>query len=437
MSIIMKKITLALILLTFGMQAQNFPNPYCDMDDTSVEEITTVDFAGTNITNTDFASILIDETDTVVEVTTEETYTLSVEGNTFGDFENNIVAFIDWNQNEILDDEGEIYEVGTLLNTTGDDGTSVSMEITVPADAVEGPTRIRITKTYTDDDSVALINPCAIEFDPFGMGANPGFGQALDFTIEIESNDAFPNPYCDMDDTSVEEITTVDFAGTNITNTDFASTLIDETATVVEVTTEETYTLTVGGNTFGDFENNIVAFIDWNQNEILDDEGEIYEIGTLLNTTGDDGTSVSMEITVPADAVEGPTRIRITKTYTDDDSVALINPCAIEFDPFGMGANPGFGQALDFTLEVGVLGVNKFDSNALTVYPVPTQDILNVKYKSEINSAKVYNLLGQEVAAQNNAASHLKLNLSALSAGTYIVKLFTEEGQHNFRIVKK
>ncbi|MDT0293728.1 T9SS type A sorting domain-containing protein [Mesonia ostreae] len=246
----------------------------------------------------------------------------------------------------------------------------------------------------------------------------------------------FPNPYCDLDDTSVEEITSVAFAGSNMTNTDLTSILVDETAVVSEVTIGETYTLAVKGNTYGDFQNKIVAFIDWNQNEILDDANEIYEVGSLINSTGDDDISVSMDITVPADALEGPTRIRITKTYEDADSVAIINPCAIEFDPFGMGANPGFGQALDFTLNVGVLNVNHFDAKALIVYPVPTQDILHIEYKSEINSVKVYNLLGQEVLRSNMSASRVKLSLSTLSAGSYVVKISTEEGQHNFRVVK-
>lgn len=433
----MKKITLALVLLTFGVQAQDFPSPYCDMDDTSVEEITSVEFAGSSITNTDFTSILVDETATIAEVTQEETYTLTVEGNTIGNFENNIVAFIDWNQNEVLDDEGEIYEIGSLINTTGDDGTVVSMDITVPVDALEGPTRIRITKTYTDEDSVAIINPCAIEFDPFGQGANPSFGQALDFTLNIEANDAFPSPYCDIEDSPIEEITTVDFAESSITNTDFSSILVDQTATIAEVSLGETYTIMVGGNTYGDFQNKLVAFIDWNQNELLDDPNEIYEIGDLINSDGTDGTVVSMDISVPADALEGTTRIRITKTYEDPDSVAIINPCAIEFDPFGQGANPGIGQALDFTLEVGSLKVNDFDTSALSVYPIPAKDLLNVNYKTNINSVKVYNLLGQEVISQNKAAPQIQIDVSTLSAGAYIVKISTEEGLHNFKMVKQ
>nr|WP_321227725.1 T9SS type A sorting domain-containing protein [uncultured Psychroserpens sp.] len=448
----MKKITLAIALLSFGVQAQDFPLPYCEIanpGDVTVEEITTVNFAGTSILNADTAAVLVDETATVVAVTQDEIYTLEVSGNTNdmngNAFDNDIVAFIDWNQNDILDDTGEIYTVGTITGSTGSDGISVTLDITVPLDAVLGTTRIRLTKTYQDPGSPAVVNPCAIEFYPFGYGPFAGYGQALDFTLEVEAVPVFPLPYCEIAnalDVTVEEITTVDFAGTSISNTDIASVLIDETATVVAVAQDETYTLEVSGNTNdmngNAFDNDIVAFIDWNQNDILDDTGEIYAVGTITGSTGSDGVSVTLDITVPLDAVLGSTRIRLTKTYQDPGSPAVVNPCAIEFYPFGYGPFAGYGQALDFTLEVGAaLSVNSFEVNALSVYPIPTKDVLNVEYKSTLSAVKVYNLIGQEVYAKNTSSSTLQLDLSRLTVGAYIVKLITEEGEHNFRILKQ
>lgn len=249
----------------------------------------------------------------------------------------------------------------------------------------------------------------------------------------------FPSPYCDIDDagTTVEEITSIDFAGITITNMDSSSILIDKTETVAEILTEETYSLVVSGNTVGDFDNDIVAFIDWNNNEILDDTGEIYEIGTLTNSNGTDGVSVSMDITVPSGFALGSTRIRITKIFQDEDSPAEVDPCAISFNPFGQGVFPGFGQALDFTLNTSTLGVDAFDVSALNIYPVPTNDILNIEYKSEMSAVKVYNLLGQEVYSQNTLASNVELDLSTLNSGTYLVKLFVAAESHTLRIVKQ
>ncbi|WP_282031519.1 T9SS type A sorting domain-containing protein [Winogradskyella eximia] len=435
----MKKITLAIALLTFGLQAQTFPNPYCDIaNGTSIEEITSVNFNTATITNTVSSSVLIDETATITSIVQNQTYAITVAGNTYGSFDTDIVAFIDWNQNSILDDANEIYAVGTLFDTTGSDGVSVTTNITVPSDAVLGETRIRITKTYQDPDSPAIVNPCAISFNPFGGSAQPGYGQALDFTVNIEAPEPFPSPYCDIPSGAVvEEITSIIFDAASITNTDATSLLIDETAIIATVVPNEMYTITVAGNTYGNFDTDIVAFIDWNQNAILDDANEVYAVGTLNNTNGSDGTSVSLDITVPTDATTGTTRIRITKTYQDPSSPAIVDPCAISFNPFGGSAQPGYGQAIDFTLNIGTLSVNQFDRNALSVYPTPIQNELHIEYASEIKAVNIYNLVGQKVYSKQTNASQLSLDLSMLASGAYIIKLVTDNGQHSFRTLKQ
>jgi hypothetical protein len=263
----------------------------------------------------------------------------------------------------------------------------------------------------------------------------------LTFGVQAQT---FPLPYCEVDatDTTIEEITTINFGGTTITNADNTSISIDETATIVTVNQDETYTLEVAGNTYDSggnvFDNDIVAFIDWNQNDVLDDVGEIYPIGTITGSTGNDGTTVSMDIAVPTGAVLGTTRIRITKIYQDPDSPAEIDPCGILFYPFGFGPFGGYGQALDFTLEVEeALSVDQYDLNALSVYPIPTKDVLNVDYKSELSAVKVYNLVGQEVFAKETASANLQVDLSSLAIGTYVVKLFSEEAIHTLKIIKQ
>lgn len=258
------------------------------------------------------------------------------------------------------------------------------------------------------------------------------------FTIGLQAQ-TFPSPYCEIaDGISVEEITSVNFNTANIVNADAVSDLIDKTTTIVNVSPNQSYTLTVNGNTYGNFDTNIVAFIDWNQNDILDDANEVYAIGTLSNTDGNtEADAVSATITIPSDALIGNTRIRITKTYTDSESTAIVDPCAISFNVFGMSIQPGFGQALDFTLNIETLSINEFDTSALNVYPTPINNILNIDYKSQLTAVKIYGLLGQEVLAKKVTESYIKLDVSQLNPGVYIVKLFTENGQHSFRTVKQ
>ena len=314
---------------------------YCEGSSGTVEAITRVLFAGIdNVSSASSTDGYEDFTAIVAEVEAGVTYSFAAEGNTGGNYINFFSVWIDWNGNGVFDTT-EFYEIGSIENSTGTDGQQAVNDILVPTDAVAGPTRMRVRKNYN-----------ASPTDPCGFNS---FGQVEDYTVNVGGGSPFPSPYCEITDAAdvmVEEITEVNFAGTSITNDDTTSVLVDKTDMVVSVNQNETYTLEVKGNTYGDFENNIVAFIDWNQNGILNDSGEVYELGTLENSTGSDGLSVSLDVAVPADAVTGPTRVRITKTYFDADSPAEIDPCGILFNPFGQGIYAGYGQALDFTVDV-------------------------------------------------------------------------------------
>lgn len=251
----------------------------------------------------------------------------------------------------------------------------------------------------------------------------------------------FPSPYCNITDViGVEEITSVSFAGASITNSDDETVLLNHISTVANVTQGQSYTIAVQGNSYGEFDNEYIAYVDWNQNGLLTDAGEYYYIGKLNTTNGADGAIASTSILVPSGAAVGNTRIRVIKVYTEelDDYVLHPIPCGIEVeDTILEETGASYGQALDFTVNVGALSVNSFDLNSLAVYPNPAKDVLNISYKSDIQDVKVYNLLGQEVLSQKAGQSDFQLNTSKLSAGTYVVKLFAESGQHNFKLVKE
>ena len=259
------------------------------------------------------------------------------------------------------------------------------------------------------------------------------------FTTALNAQN-FPAPYCtitDYDEVSVEEITSINFNNVVINNTNTIDPLVDLTTNLIPITPGQTYSLKVYGNTYGNFDTDIVAFIDWNNNGILDDAGEIYEVGTITNSTGYDGIFVETQITVPTTATVGTTRIRVTKIYTDEDSVAVINPCAISFNPFGIGEFAGYGQALDFNLNINNLSNPTFDTKSLSIYPVPAKNSLTIAYKSPIGSVQIYNQLGQEVYAGQGLGSEVNLDVSNFANGVYIIKLFNDKETKTFKIVKE
>ena len=251
--------------------------------------------------------------------------------------------------------------------------------------------------------------------------------------------------YCEISDDyeGIEEITSVNFGSTSINNTDTSSIYVNFTSTVANATLNQSYSLVVKGNSDGAFDNEYVAYIDWNHNGVLNDAGEMYYIGLIHDSDGYDTQSATINITVPNDAVEGTTRIRIVNVWTDasDDYILNPDPCYVSIEDLYFGDSDDFygsyGQAIDFTLNVASLGIDTIDGKTLSVYPNPVKDVLNVNYKSDITEAIIYNLLGQEVLSQTINSSDFQLNLKGLLRGTYVMKLFTPQGQQTLKIVKE
>ncbi|MDO5509217.1 MAG: choice-of-anchor J domain-containing protein [Weeksellaceae bacterium] len=234
------------------------------------------------------------------------------------------------------------------------------------------------------------------------------------------------SPYCGpIFFHNVEPITYVDFAGIN--NTTSASmdsspheAFLDQVAQVVP---GEMYTITLGGFTDGPYSNKFAVFIDWNQNGILDDAGEVYEVADLLtNSTGEDGVHITHTIAVPLDALPGETRMRIKKIYHTHSG--LLDPCE----------QSGWGQAEDYTVNVGTLSTIDVAANSLIVYPNPATDVLNVK-GLEISKATVFNTAGQQIAVQ---ATREQVVVNHLLPGVYILQITDADGKlHTVKFIKK
>jgi hypothetical protein len=131
----------------------------------------------------------------------------------------------------------------------------------------------------------------------------------------------FPAPYCAVTASqSIEPITLVDFAGINNTS---LSTLGSGGALTNYLTVtggaaapRGGYTMTVKGNTDGNFQTFIRTYFDWNHDGVFATDGsESADIGSITNSTGNDAIQASSLVIVPPTAKAGLTRMRVTKTY--------------------------------------------------------------------------------------------------------------------------
>jgi len=174
----MKKIyiLLFLIVVTNFAKAQ-FPAPYCDETYVSnAEPITSVVFG--SIANTSPATVGGVEHEDFTSISTNLTvggsYSISVQGNTDGaSYSDYIRVFIDWNQNNDFTDAGESFDIGILVGSTGVDGKTVTANIVVPAGAIIGSTRMRVTKHYN-----SYQNPC-------NAGTFGEYGEAEDYSVNV------------------------------------------------------------------------------------------------------------------------------------------------------------------------------------------------------------------------------------------------------------
>src|SRR5699024_2286199 len=184
-----------------------------------------------------------------------------------------------------------------------------------------------------------------------------------------------------------------------------------------------TYDIALEGNTDGPYTNYFTAWIDWNQDgEWTSDE--MYEIGSITNSTGTDGQQATGTITVPADAPLGEAPMRVIKSF----GASPTNPCGI-YD---------FGQGEDYTIIVNDdVGIDDQSDTVFTFYPNPTSGIVTIEANKDITSVSVMNILGQEVMATRNLNSG-QVDISALATGTYMFRVTFENGAtKTFKVIRE
>lgn len=84
------------------------------------------------------------------------------------------------------------------------------------------------------------------------------------------------------------------------------------------------------------------------------------------------------------------------------------------------------------------LSTISFDNNNFKFYPNPVKDVLTISHETTISNVIVVNLLGQQLISKSINANESQLDLSTLSAGTYLVKVTTEDNfEKTIKIVKQ
>ncbi len=245
-------------------------------------------------------------------------------------------------------------------------------------------------------------------------------------------------PYCGpvAYTSGLEPITFVNFAGINKT---YPNTVVPGATGVFHKKFTDVATVSQGsanpislnGNTDSSgflFTNIFTVFIDWNQNGILNDSGEVY-FNPPLTINGNTGlpteTPVIGSIVVPVNATLGNTIMRIKKQF---GTTSPILPCI----------GTGYGEIHDYNVTVTPqLATNTFDNATFASFPNPVKDVLNLSYDKNITNIFVTNLLGQEVLTAKINSNDAKIDMSSLNSGIYMVKILAENQEKTIKVIKE
>lgn len=224
-----------------------------------------------------------------------------------------------------------------------------------------------------------------------------------------------PTILCD-----VEEITNVTFVEINNTTPGCAPFIDNDfTDQVASVVVGETYEISVTVTLDPAFPSDYLhVFIDWDQNEVLNDAGEAY---TLVGPSGTSGT-YTMDIEVPVDAVLGETRMRVLVNYFFD----VPDPCVVS----------NYAEAEDYTVSVGTLGISENAIEGFSFYPNPASDVLNLNALNNIDALVIYNTLGQEILEQKVGNTSSEINVSNLKTGIYLMKVTSNGQMGTYTLIK-
>ncbi len=191
----------------------------------------------------------------------------------------------------------------------------------------------------------------------------------------------------------------------------------DNTSISTNVSKGKLYNLTVNVNTAGLYTVHAFAWIDWNQDMDFSDNGETYDLGEVTNKTNGATSLSPFGITIPANALLGSTRMRVSAEWNNNPGA-----CSTNFD----------GEVEDYTIVVDNLNtIEPIDNHeSIIIYPNPCNGLFEFKVNTPqlTNlSITVYSMSGQIVAmyGYRNVSDGLvrSIDLRRKEKGIYLLKI--------------
>jgi hypothetical protein len=123
---------------------------------------------------------------------------------------------------------------------------------------------------------------------------------------------------------------------------------------------------------------------------------------------------------------------------TNNTKIALFFDIQTNFDETE-DPNLNIFQIDDFVFgEYTTLNTREFDIAGLTIYPNPTNDVLNISTLNQIISlVEIYDMTGKNVISEKSQSLAFKIDTSILVPGVYIIKMNTQNSFVTRKIIKQ
>ena len=154
-----------------------------------------------------------------------------------------------------------------------------------------------------------------------------------------------------------------------------------------------------------------------------DAEGDVKPKFTIMTDDDGDGSWTAVQTTITTQPTAVNSWVQQTGTYSND----ISRQVRIKFSKSGgTAAEPTNLQELMYIDDVSLkynganLGVSDQDIMSISIYPNPTSDFISIKGIENINSIKVYSILG---ALEKEVFNTNQIDISELSSGIHLIKI--------------
>lgn len=150
----------------------------------------------------------------------------------------------------------------------------------------------------------------------------------------------------------------------------------------------------------------------------------------VLVGTSPDVAAMTQQIWIDEEIVNYPYR-----TASVDFTVPANGVYYIAFRAF---SDPDqFYLSLDnIKIDKSTLATADAQSSRLSFYPNPAKNILTVENTKDVTNVTIYDLSGKAVLKQNAESKNVKLDISKLVKGVYMMRVATKDGAKTVKVIK-